>query len=70
MSSKKQHSENENAETTDKGIDRRAFRGRSAAVGAFAFRTTQALAPNDEKIAGVDHSPGYPRAAAKRLAGG
>ena len=28
------------------------------------------LATNDEKIAGVDHSPGYLRAAAKRLAGG
>ncbi|MGS0750363.1 serine hydrolase domain-containing protein [Shewanella sp. 0m-3] len=28
------------------------------------------LATNDEKIAGVDHSPGYLRAAAKKLAGG
>ena len=28
------------------------------------------LASNDESIAGIDHSPGYLRAAAKRLAGG
>jgi CubicO group peptidase (beta-lactamase class C family) len=28
------------------------------------------LATNDEKIAGVDHSPGYLRSAAKKLAGG
>ena len=28
------------------------------------------LASNDESIAGIDHSPGYMRAAAKRLAGG
>jgi CubicO group peptidase (beta-lactamase class C family) len=28
------------------------------------------LATNDEKVAGIDHSPGYLRAAAKRLAGG
>ncbi len=28
------------------------------------------LATNDEKAAGIDHSPGYLRAAAKRLAGG
>ena len=28
------------------------------------------LATNDEKVAGVDHSPGYLWAAARRLAGG
>lgn len=28
------------------------------------------LASNDEKVSGIDHSPGYLRAAAKMLAGG
>ncbi|MGB5280205.1 MAG: hypothetical protein WBN37_02695 [Arenicellales bacterium] len=28
------------------------------------------LATNDEKVAGIDHSPGYLRAAARKLAGG
>jgi hypothetical protein len=46
MSSKKQHSENGDAARSGLGIDRRAFLGGSAALGAaaFAFRPTQALA--------------------------
>jgi hypothetical protein len=31
---------------------------------------TFALASNDTSVAGIDHSPGYLRAAAKAIAGG